>query len=117
VALIDEDAKALIHSRLDRALDKMGNRQFDAEFVRGWRKLQPIILCRHLLRTFKVDDKNVSLRAQLQTIPLPTIFNDTAHADTFQLALAKLTATTLPSADFCLQQTSRSDQGMATSHP
>ena len=63
VALIDEDAQALIHTRLDRALDNMVNRQFDAEFVRGWRRLAPIILCRQLLRTFKVDDKNVSLRA------------------------------------------------------
>jgi hypothetical protein len=68
----------------------MGNCQFDPELVPGWRQLPPIDLCRHIFRTFKVDDKNVSLRAQLQAIPVPTVFNDTAHADTFQLALAKL---------------------------
>jgi hypothetical protein len=93
VALIDEEVKALIQSRLDRTLDNMGNRQFTEEFVHNWRKLPPIELCKQLLRTFKVDDKNVSLQAQLQAIPVPTVFNDPAQAGTFQSALVQLAKT------------------------
>jgi hypothetical protein len=93
VALIDEEVQALIQSRLDRTLDNMGNRQFTEEFVKNWHKLPPIELCKQLLRTFKVDDNNVSLRAQLQAILVPTVFNDPAQADTFQSALVQLAKT------------------------
>jgi hypothetical protein len=54
------------------------------------------------LRTFKVDDKNVSLRAQLQAIPVPTVFNDPAHADAFQSALAQLAKAHGDDFTFCL---------------
>jgi hypothetical protein len=64
LALIDANAQALINTRLDRALDNFGNSQFNAEFVHIWRTL-----CRHLLRTFKFDDKNVSLMARIRCRP------------------------------------------------
>jgi hypothetical protein len=52
--------------------------------------LPPITLCQYLLRTFKVDDKNVSLTAQLHRIKLPEIYHSTENVEEFHIAISTL---------------------------
>ena len=90
LALIEEKIRALIPYRLRHSRNEAGSRQFGDDIVDGWRILPPITLCQYLLRTFKVDDKNVSLTAQLQRIKLPEIYHSTEDVEEFHVALSTL---------------------------
>jgi len=92
VALIDKVTQGLIYQQLRNALDLEGQPRFTAEVATNWRKLDPDILCQHLLQTLDHEHRstNATLASTLKKIRLPSAYDSKAKAHEFQTELHEL---------------------------